>query len=94
MDRGADLDAFGQCREIAGIDKDVGHDAVFVAKMMLGNPGIVEAELIGAHDLLRDPPVNVAVRIRLGLGVRMRREKNSEFHKSRPPAAPKRRRSS
>ena len=68
--RGADLDALGQRREIAGIDEDVGHDAVFVAEMMLGDPGIVEAELVGAHDLLRDPRVHVAVRIGLGLGVR------------------------
>ena len=29
--RGADLDAFGQSREIAGIDEHVGHDAVFAA---------------------------------------------------------------
>jgi hypothetical protein len=58
--------------------------------MMLGDPGIVEAELMGAQDLLRDPPVNVAVGIRLGLGVRMRREKNAEFHET-PRAAPKRR---
>ena len=28
--------------------------------MMLGDPGIVEAELIGAQDLLRDPPVNAS----------------------------------
>ena len=50
-DRGADLDAFGQRREIGGIDEDVRHDAVFVAEMMLGNPGIIEAELVGAQDL-------------------------------------------
>jgi len=35
--------------------------------MMLGDPGIVEAELIGAQDLLRNPMVNVAVGIRARL---------------------------
>jgi hypothetical protein len=54
--------------------------------MMLGDPRIIEAELIGAQDLPRDPLMNVAVRIRLGLGVRMRREENAEFHES-PRAA-------
>ena len=81
-DGSADLNALGQCREIPGIDENVGHDAVFIAEMMLGDPGIVEAELIGAQDLLRDPMVNVAVGIGLGFGVRMRREKNAEFHRS------------
>ena len=80
--RGADLDAFGQRREIGGIDEHVGHDAVFVAEVMLGDPGIVEAELVGAQDLLGDPRVHVAVRIGLGIGVGMRGEKNAEFHAS------------
>ena len=53
--RGADLDAFGQRRQIAGIDEHIGHDAVFVAEVVFGDPGIVVAELVGTQDLLRLP---------------------------------------
>src|SRR5579863_9696670 len=78
--RGADLDAFRQRREVAGVNENVRHDAVFVAEVMFGEPGIIVAEFVGAHDLRRHPRVYVTVRIRLGLGVGMRGEQNAEFH--------------
>ena len=78
--RGADLDALRQRREIGGIDEHVRHDAVFVAEMMFGDPGVVVAELVGAQDLPGYPRVHIAVRIGLGVGVGMRSEKNAEFH--------------
>ena len=68
---GADLDAFRQSGEIAGIDEHVRHDAVFVAEVMFGEPGVIEAELVGAQDLARDAGVHVAVRIGLGVDVGM-----------------------
>src|SRR5271155_3277273 len=48
--------------------------------MMFGDPSVVVAEFVGVQDLLRDPRVHIAVRIGLGVGVRMRSEKNAEFH--------------
>jgi len=55
-------------------------NAVFVAEMMLGDPGIIVAEFVRPQDLPRHLRVHVAVRI--GLGVRMRREENAEFQMS------------
>ena len=77
---GADLDALGQRREIGGIDEHVRHDSVFVAEMMLGHPGVVEAQLVNAHDLPGDAGMNIAVRVGLGVGVGMGGIENAEFH--------------
>ncbi len=82
--RGADLDALRQAGEIAGIDEDVGHDAVFAREVMLGEPGVIEAELVGAQDLAGDAGMHVAVRIGLGIDVGMGGEQDSEFHARRP----------
>src|SRR5256885_1016211 len=65
---------------VAGVDEHVGHDAVLVAEMMLGEPGIVEAELVGAQDFARHARVHVAARIGLDILVGMRGEQNAEFH--------------
>src|SRR5262249_7661185 len=78
--RGADLDAPRERCEIAGIDENIGHDAVFVAEMMLGQPRDVEAELVGANDLARHPRMDVAMRIGLAVRVGVRRKQNPELH--------------
>ena len=78
--RGADLDPLGQRREIAGIHEHIRHDAVFVAEMMLGDPGVIEAERVGPHDLARHPRMDVPMRIGLQVNVGMRCEENSKFH--------------
>ena len=78
--RGADLDAPRQGGEIAGIDEHVGHDAVFAAEVMFGEPCVVEAELVRAQDFAGDARMHVAVRIGLGIDVGMGREQDSEFH--------------
>jgi hypothetical protein len=88
--RRADFDQLGQRREVAGVDENVRHDPVFVAEMMLGDPGIVVAEFVGAHDLRRHARVHVTVRIGLGLGVGMRGEENTEFHAPIIAMAPRR----
>jgi len=54
---------------------------------MLGNPGVVVAERVGGDDLLGHARMHVAVRIRFGLGVGVRREENAEFHQILPRAA-------
>ena len=77
---GADLDAAGQRREIARVDEHVGHDAVFIAEMMFGDPRVVVAELVGVQDLPGYPRMHIAVRIGLGIDVGMGCEQNSEFH--------------
>ena len=79
-DGSADLDALGQRREITGVDEHVRHDAVFIREVVLGDPGVVVAELVGPHDLLGDARMDVAVRVGLGRRVGMGREENSEFH--------------
>jgi hypothetical protein len=48
--------------------------------MMLGDPGVIKAELIGARNLARDPRVHVAVWIGFNFGVWMRCKKNAKFH--------------
>ena len=78
--RGADLDPLGQCREIAGIDEHIRHDAVFVREVMLGEPRIVEAKLVGAHDLARHARMHVAPRVGLDILVGVGGEQDSEFH--------------
>ena len=80
---GADLDPLGERGEVAGIDEHIRHDAVLIAEMMLGYPGVIEAQLVRAHDLARHPRVHVAVRIGLDIGVGMRCEQNSELHAPR-----------
>ena len=67
-DGGAELDAFRQRREIGGIDEHVRHDAVFVAEVMFGEPGIVVAELVGGAGSAGSP-----ARARRGAG-RVRRQ--------------------
>src|SRR5262249_40405377 len=56
-----DSDAPGQPREIAGIDKHIRHDAVFVAEMVFGEPGSVVTEFVRAENLARYPRVHTAV---------------------------------
>ena len=51
-----------------------------LAEVMLGEPGVVEAELVGAQDLAGDAGVHIAVRIGLGVDVGMGGEQDSEFH--------------
>src|SRR5258708_1774511 len=47
---------------------------------MLRKPGVIVAELIRAQDFAGDARVYVAVRIGLGIGVRMGCEQDAEFH--------------
>jgi hypothetical protein len=47
---------------------------------MLGKPGIVEPELIGATNLARHPRMHVAMRIGLDIRIGMGGEQNAEFH--------------
>ena len=54
---------------------------------MLGEPGVIEAELVGAQDLAGDAGMHVAVRIGLGVDVGMGGEQDSEFHARRPFAS-------
>jgi hypothetical protein len=78
--RGADLDAPGQRREIARIDEHIRHDAVFAAEMVLGEPGAIVAELVGAQDFARHPGVDGAMRVGLGVGIGVGGEQDTEFH--------------
>jgi len=84
-DCGTDFDLLGERGEIGRIHKDIRHDAVFIAEMVLGHPGIIEANLVGAQDFARDPRVHVAVRVGLRIGVGMGREQNAELHARRAP---------
>ena len=69
--RGADLDPFGQRRQIGRIHEHIRHDPVFIAEMMLRHPGVIVAELVGAQDFARHPRVHVAVRVGFAIGVGM-----------------------
>jgi hypothetical protein len=77
---GAGGDALRQGCEVARIDEDVRHDAVFGAEVMLRQPRVVEAERVGAQDFTGHARVRVVVRVGLGVRVGVRREQDAEFH--------------
>ena len=79
-DGGADPDAAGLGREVGHVGEAVRHDAVAGREMVLGDPRRVVAQPLGLQHLVGRAGMDVAVRIGLFLGVRVRREKDAEFH--------------
>jgi hypothetical protein len=51
-----------------------------ITEVMLGEPGVVEPELVGAADFARHPRMHAAVRIGLRVGIGMGREQDAELH--------------
>ena len=79
-DAGADPDPLRQRGEVPRIDEHVGHDAVLVAEVVLGDPGEVEAQRVRPHHLARHARMHIVVRVGLRLGIGVGGEQDTEFH--------------